>query len=76
MPTNASGVAVQSFDSRPQQANQATKDLARDIERKLDDHEVGKLLMTVDGVGPLTAACLIAELGDPARFHSAAAIAS
>ena len=52
------------------------KDLARDIERKLDDHEVGKLLTTIDGVGPLTAACLIAELGDPARFRSAAAIAS
>jgi len=52
------------------------KDLARDIERKLHDHEVGKLLTTIDGVGPLTAACLIAELGDPARFRSAGAIAS
>jgi transposase len=52
------------------------KDLARDIERKLDDHLVGKLLTTIDGVGPLTAACLIAELGDPARFRSAGAIAS
>ena len=52
------------------------KDLARDIECKLDDHEVGKLLTTIDGVGPLTAACLIAELGDPARFRSAGAIAS
>ena len=52
------------------------KDLARDIEGKLDDHEVGKLLTTIDGVGPLTAACLIAELGDPARFRSAGAIAS
>jgi transposase len=52
------------------------KDLARNIERKLDDHEVGKLLTTIDGVGPLTAACLIAELGDPARFRSASAIAS
>jgi transposase len=37
---------------------------------------LGKLLMTIEGVGPLTAACLIAELGDPARFPSAAAIAS
>jgi transposase len=37
---------------------------------------VGKLLTTIDGVGPLTAACLIAELGDPARFRSAGAIAS
>jgi transposase len=52
------------------------KDLGRDIERKLDDHEVGKLLTTIDGVGPLTAACLIAELGDPARFRSAGEIAS
>jgi len=52
------------------------KDLARDIECKLDDHEVGKLLTTINGVGPLTAACLIAELGDPARFRSAGAIAS
>lgn len=52
------------------------KDLARDIECKLDDHEIGKLLTTIDGIGPLTAACLIAELGNPARFPSASAIAS
>src|SRR6266478_1509862 len=52
------------------------KDLARDIECKLDGHEVGKLLTTIDGVGPLTAACLITELGDPARFDSPGAIAS
>jgi transposase len=44
------------------------KDLVRDIERKLDDHQVGKLLTTIDGVGPLTAACVIAELGDPGTF--------
>ena len=37
---------------------------------------MGKLLTTIDGVGPLTAACLIAELGDPERFRSAGAIAS
>jgi transposase len=37
---------------------------------------VGKLLTTIDGVGPLTAACLIAELGDPALFRSAGAIAT
>ncbi len=52
------------------------KDLARDVERKLDDHEVGRVLMTIEGVGPLTVACLIAELGDPARFESPGAIAS
>jgi transposase len=52
------------------------KDLARDIGRKVDEHEIGKLIMTIEGVGPLTAACLIAELGDPARFDSPGAIAS
>jgi len=52
------------------------KDLARDVGRKVDEHELGKLIMTIEGVGPLTAACLIAELGDPARFDSPGAIAS
>lgn len=52
------------------------KDLARDIEKKVDEHEIAKLIMTIEGVGPLTAACLIAELGDPARFDSPGAIAS
>ena len=45
------------------------KNLAREVERKLDDHELGKLLMSIEGLGPLTAACLIAELGDPARSN-------
>jgi transposase len=48
------------------------KDLVRDIEPKLDEHEVGKLLTTIDGVGPLTAECLIAEFGDPAAFAALA----
>ena len=52
------------------------KDLARDIGRKVDEHEIAKLIMTIEGVGSLTAVCLIAELGDPARFDSPGAIAS
>lgn len=32
--------------------------------------------MTIEGVGPLTAACLIAELRDPAHLDSPGAIAS
>lgn len=47
-----------------------------DIGRLLDDHEVGSLLTSIDGIGPGTAARLIAELGDPARFGSAGALAS
>lgn len=50
--------------------------LEADIERTLDDHEVGTLLTTIDGIGPQTAARLIAELGDPAQFRSAAALAA
>lgn len=52
------------------------RDIDRDIEGKLRQHEVGRLLTTIDGIGPQTAACLIAELGDPAHFRSAAALAA
>jgi transposase len=49
------------------------KQLDQEIEGKLQTHEVGKLLTTI---GSRTAACLIAELGDPSRFRDAAALAS
>jgi transposase len=52
------------------------RELGRDIKQKLEQHDLGKLLTTINGVGAQTAAYLIAELGDPARFHSAAALAS
>lgn len=47
-----------------------------DIERVLEDHEVGRLLTTIDGIGPLSAARIIAEVGDPARFATPAAFAA
>jgi transposase len=50
--------------------------LEADIERLLDDHDIGSLLTTIEGIGPQTAARLIAELGDPAQFRSAAALAA
>jgi transposase len=50
--------------------------LEGDIERLLDRHDVGPLLTTIDGIGPLTAARLVAELGDPAAFASAGALAA
>lgn len=52
------------------------REIDSDIERTLKDHEVGTLLTTLDGIGPTTAARLVAELGDIASFRSAAAIAS
>jgi transposase len=51
-------------------------DIERDIEDLLDTHEVGKLLTTIDGIGPQTAARIIAEVGNPARFHSPGALAA
>jgi len=50
--------------------------LTGDIVRKLDQHEVGKLLTTITGIGPQTAARLIGELGNPADFRDGAALAS
>jgi transposase len=50
-------------------------ELERDIERKLSEHEVGTLLTTVDGIGPLTAARIISRL-DFAAFDSPGAVAS
>lgn len=52
------------------------RELDRDIEGKLREHKVGQLLTTVDGIGPNTAARIIAAVGDPAAFHSAAALAA
>jgi transposase len=49
--------------------------LEGDIEKLLQDHEVGTLLTTLDGIGPQTAARLVAEL-DLASFRSAAALAA
>jgi transposase len=52
------------------------KQLDGDIETKLGEHEVGSLLTTIDGIGTQTAAKLVAELGDPAEFHNAHALAA
>lgn len=48
----------------------------RDIERLLEVHDVGKLLTTIPGIGPQTAARLVAHVGDPADFRSAGALAA
>jgi transposase len=52
------------------------KQLDRDIDGQLGEHDVGSLLTSIDGIGPNTAARLIAELGDPADFRSASALAA
>ena len=52
------------------------RDLDRDIAATLEHHEIGTLLTTIDGIGPTTAARLIAELGNPAHFRAPAALAA
>lgn len=50
--------------------------LDRDIERLLEQHEIGTLLTTIDGIGPQTAARLVATFGDFSGVRSGAALAS
>ncbi|RMG13973.1 MAG: IS110 family transposase [Planctomycetota bacterium] len=52
------------------------RELDGNVAQRLEEHEVGKLLTTIDGIGPHTAARLVAELGDPSAFRSPAALAS
>lgn len=47
-----------------------------DIGRTLADHEVGTLLTTIDGIGPTTAARLVAEFGDISAFPDPATMAA
>jgi transposase len=55
---------------------QRIRALEGDIEKHLASHDVGSLLTTIDGIGPQTAARVIAELGDPSAFRDAAALAA
>jgi transposase len=52
------------------------RQLDHDIDATLGAYEVGTLLTSIDGIGPNTAARLIAELGDPADFRAASALAA
>ena len=51
-------------------------EVERDIEDLLNTHQVGKLLTTIEGIGPQSSARIIAAVGDPARFRSANALAA
>ena len=47
-----------------------------DLKTQVDGHELATLLKTIEGIGTNTAARLVAELGDPAEWKSAGALAS
>jgi transposase len=50
--------------------------ISRDIDGLIDKLELGKLLVTIPGIGPLTAARVLAEAGDLSRFRDGHALAS
>lgn len=47
-----------------------------DIATRVRDHEIASLLMTIKGVGALSAARVVAAVGDPAHFRHAGAFAA
>ena len=53
------------------------RQLDKDLGSTIGKHEIGSLLLTIDGIGDTTAARFVAVLGDPAAaFRDAAALAS
>jgi transposase len=48
----------------------------REIKNLLESSELATLLQTIDGVGPTTAARILAEFGDPSSYASADAFAA
>jgi len=50
--------------------------LQADIVRSVTAHPIGALLITIDGLGPVGVARIIAAVGDPAQFRSGAALAA
>lgn len=52
------------------------RELERELSALIAAHAVGQHLVTIPGVGPITAACVLGEAGDLTRFRDAAALAS
>jgi transposase len=52
------------------------RELEDELRTLIEQHEVGQYLVTIPGVGPITAACVLAEAGDLTRFPDAATLAS
>jgi transposase len=50
--------------------------LEEEIDQRVAEHEVASLLTTIAGMGALSAARIVAAVGDPARFRHAGAFAA
>ena len=55
-----------SLIDQDRQAHRQIRQLERDLDRLLDEH--GTTLPDEPGIGPIAAATLLAEVGDPFRF--------
>ena len=51
-------------------------ELHEELESRVAEHEVGSLLMTIEGLGSSAVARMVAAVGDPARFRDSAAFAA
>lgn len=51
-------------------------DLEGELRGVVERHDVGRHLVTIPGVGAITAACVLAEAGDLTRFPDGASLAS
>jgi len=72
MPTQAGTLSLKSllkaYHNTREQLLEVTRQLRHEV--KLHYPDLYKLIMTVPGIGPIVALCLIAEIGDITRFRS------
>lgn len=72
MPTQAGTLSLnfllKAYHNTREQLLEVTRQLRQEV--KLHYPDLYKLLMTIPGVGPIVAMCLIAEIGDITRFKS------
>lgn len=69
-------MAVRAFCTDLDTLRQSLRHLDAEIHKTVHEHPLTALFLSIEGLGTLTAARLLARLGDPARFRSAAALAS
>ena len=72
--TTALGYLLKAYHITREQLLEITCELRKEI--KANHGKMYKLLQTIPGIGPLTAMCLIAEIGDMTRFKSCKRLAS
>lgn len=68
--------AVRTFCTDLDMLRQRLRNLDVEIRKSVQDHPLASVLLSIEGLGTLTVARLLARLGDPAHFRNAAALAA